>query len=171
MIYTIWTHVFNLPGANTDQYSCDTFSDKRELIAAIADVLEESREPLVNLSIDGTEEELDAALAELRQRANDPETEEEDLAGETWFIGDMEITIHLAESFPEVLKNFGEILFDVAEADLEDIDDEEDDDDTPSYWIHRIVKDIRLIDEETSLEDFSKIFTACHEHLGNWSTY
>ena len=100
MIYATWTHAFHLPGANTDQSSCDMFENKRELITEIIKVLEESREPIVNLGIDGTEDELNDLLDEFRKMAEDPETENEELDNKSWYVGDMEITIHRITDTP-----------------------------------------------------------------------
>ena len=109
MIYAIWTHAFHLPGATTNQFSCDIFRSKNELIRAIIDMLEDSREPIINLSMND-DEEFDVILEEYINMAEDPDIEDKDLTGESWWVGDMEITIHMAEPYPEALDCIKNIL-------------------------------------------------------------
>ena len=179
MIYTIWTHAFHLPGATTDQYSCEMLKSKTQLIGAIMDLLEECRETLINL--DDAETELDELLEDLESDYNDPDIEEQDLTNRTWEVGSLEITIHMAEPFPDVLKVFKGVIEDVtgedpdSYADLEeeydDEDDEEDEDEEFFDERELLLCKISRIDEDMTEAEFRDIFSECEEYFGEWATF
>ena len=179
MIYAIWTHAFHLPGATTNQFSCDIFSNKRKLIRAIIDLLEESREPIIDLGMND-DEEFDATLEEYISMAEDPNIEDKDLTGESWWVGDMEITIHMAEPYPEVLDCFKDAIssascsmsddYDEDEEDeVEDVDEEDDYADAENRI--SIYRAIDSIGKNTSEEQFREIFCKCSSLFDEWETF
>ena len=73
-------------------------------------MIEKRREPIINLGHDGVEKELDELLDNHIAEADDPDSNEEDLTCRTWSIGDLEIIIHMAETYPAALKVFKEVI-------------------------------------------------------------
>ena len=76
MIYAIWTHAFHLPGATTDQFSCDVYFEKAGLIKEIIDLLEGNREPIINLGMND-DAEFDEALKVFTDLIEDPKLEDQ----------------------------------------------------------------------------------------------
>ena len=172
MVYAIWTHVFHLPGATTDQYSCETLSSKQQLLGAIIDVLEESRESLIVLGGEEIEEELDDLLTDLESEYEDPELEDRDLTNRIWEVGDMEITIHMAECYPKVLHFFKAALEEVSGEDFDsyaEVNIEEDEEFVDED--ERLFHSISHINTNTPEEEFRDIFAACCERFGEWETF
>jgi hypothetical protein len=176
MVYVIWSHAFNLPGATTNQYSFETFADKKTLVTTIREWFEESREPIINLGTDDAEESLDEVLEELRSLLEDPTLESMDLTDRDWMVEDAEIVIHMAEEYPAVLGRFQDVALEVAEdvfseyldeEEEEDVEEEEDDEDDEYL---RLYRDIRSVNPSTTQEEFDRIFEACDD-LGEWSVF
>ncbi len=184
MVYVIWSHAFNLPGATTNQYSFETFADKKTLVTTIREWFEESRESIINLGTDDAEESLDEVLEELRSLLEDPTLESMDLTDRDWMVEDAEIVIHMAEEYPAVLGRFQDVALEVAEdafseyideeeeeeEDDEDEDDFEDDEDDEADEFLRLYRDIRSVNPSTTQEEFDRIFEACDD-LGEWSVF
>lgn len=180
MVYVIWTHAFDLPGANSDQYSFDTFPDKKALVRELIEWFEGNREPIVSLGTDEAEESLDEVLEELRSLMEDPKLESTDLTDRDWMVEDAEVIIHMAEEFPSVLERFQDVVFEVAEdafseyleeeeEEDEEEDEDEDEEDEDDEFL-RLYRDIRSVDPSTAREEFDRIFDACKD-LGEWSAF
>jgi hypothetical protein len=176
MVYVIWTHAFNLPGATTNQYSFETFADKKTLVTTILEWFEESREPIINLGSDEAQDLLEEVLKELRSLLEDPTLENTVLTDREWIVDDAEIIIHMAEDYPAVLGCFQDVALEVAEdvfseyldeEEEEDVEEEEDDEDDEYL---RLYRDIRSVNPSTTQEEFDRIFEACDD-LGEWSVF
>ena len=180
MVYVIWSHSFNLPGANPNQYSFDTFTDKKAMVTEFIEWFEGNREPIINLGTDDAEESLDEVLEELRSLLEDPTLESTDLTDRDWMVEDAEIIIHMAEEYPSVLERFQAVVFEVAEDAFseylddedDDVDDDvdEDDDEDEDDELLRLYRDIRSVNPSTTQEEFDRIFDACDD-LGEWSAF
>ncbi len=171
MVYVIWTHAFHLPGANPGQFSFDTFDDKKEMVNAIIEFLEESREPIIYLGSEEAEDSLTEALSKLRLFLDEPNLEATDFTDKSWEIGDAEITIHLAEAFPDVLGRFQDVVLSVSEDAFSDCIDDEGDDDDDDDEFRLLYRDICSVNQSTSREEFDRIFAVCNEILSEWSTF
>ncbi len=172
MIYVIWTHAFDLSGSFTNQYSFDTFSDKKEVVSTVVKWLDESRASIIDLGIEETEEELDNTLKDLHALLDNNDLENTDLTDMSWEIGDAEIVIHMADEYPEVLERFQDTVFAVAEdmfAEYIDADYELDEDDEDELFV--LYRDICSVSNATDVNEFNRVFESCSEQLNNWSVF
>lgn len=174
MIYAIWTHAVHLSGASTDQYSCCVYRDKRSLLEDIVQILEGSRESLISLGSDNAEEELEKVLKELNELAGKLNNTDIDLTGMEWLVDYMDILIHLAEPFPDVLDHFKDAILAAAYGVFDEYDgapsdgakgNEEDDE------YRRLFIRILSVNGNTTKDEFDELFDECQELLGEWSVF
>ncbi len=183
MLYAIWTHAFHLPDANPNQFSFDTYSDKRELIKGVLQMISDSRETIIDLDGEEMDELLDEVLEELHSLLEEPNLEGMDLTNKYWEFGNMELNIHMADYYPAVVRRFPDVTLKIAEdvfSDYTDLDDEDEkesdnevdyDDDYDDDEYLSLYRQICSINESTALEEFDQVFGSCKELLSEWSTF